>query len=229
MRVKIRLLFEKQILHLILLIVLLGVVLAVSNAGGFLIGSLWGINTSTWFYIALAVPVVHQVIVWFVWRTQLYLSLITRLFGPRGFNYYSIIFFMLFIARLVFIIILALSGKNTLHFSQAVLSALAVIIFIPNVYLLHSVVKYFGYKRALGIDHFDPSYRSKPLVREGIFKLTGNAMYVFGLLILWIPGLLSASTAALTAAFFNYTYIWVHYYFTEKPDMEKIYGSYDGF
>jgi len=136
---------------------------------------------------------------------------------------------MLFIARLVFIIILALSGKNTLHFSQAVLSALAVIIFIPNVYLLHSVVKYFGYKRALGIDHFDPSYRSKPLVREGIFKLTGNAMYVFGLLILWIPGLLSASTAALTAAFFNYTYIWVHYYFTEKPDMEKIYGSYDGF
>jgi len=31
-------------------------------------------------------------------------------------------------------------------------------------------------------------------------------------------------THALLLAGFNHLYIWVHYYCTEKPDMERIYG-----
>lgn len=223
---KIRLLFAGQVLHLVFLIILLGLVSVASTIGGFLTGSLLGVSTSTWFYVALAIPIVHQAFVWFVWRTQLHFSLITKLLGRAGFKSYSIIFFVLFISRLAFIIILALANKNSLHFNQLILSGLAVIILIPSVYLLRSVLKYFGYKRALGIDHFDLSYRHKPLVREGIFRLTGNAMYVFGFMILWIPGLLYSSSAALIVALFNHIYIWVHYYFTEKPDMERIYGSH---
>ncbi len=49
-------------------------------------------------------------------------------------------------------------------------------------------------------------------------------MYVFGLLIFWIPGLLTASSPALLVALFSHIYIWVHYYSTEKPDMARIYG-----
>jgi len=33
------------------------------------------------------------------------------------------------------------------------------------------------------------------------------------------------SEAALVAALFNHLYIWVHFYFTELPDMKFIYGE----
>ena len=94
-----------------------------------------------------------------------------------------------------------------------------------SLYLLYSIRKYFGFKRAYGIDHFDESYRNLPFVREGIFRFTGNAMYVFGFLVLWIPGLILFSKAALLAALFNHIYIWVHYYYTELPDIRHIYGN----
>lgn len=31
-------------------------------------------------------------------------------------------------------------------------------------------------------------------------------------------------TAGLAIALFNHHYIWVHYFATERPDMEEIYG-----
>jgi len=92
-------------------------------------------------------------------------------------------------------------------------------------YLFYSVRTYFGFNRAYGIDHFDESYRHLPFVREGIFKYTSNAMYTFGFLVLWVPGLIFFSKAALLAACFNHVYIWVHYYTTELPDIRYIYGS----
>jgi hypothetical protein len=48
-------------------------------------------------------------------------------------------------------------------------------------YTMYSVKKFFGFARAAGIDHFDPEYCSRPLVREGVFRWTSNAMYVFAI------------------------------------------------
>ena len=90
---------------------------------------------------------------------------------------------------------------------------------------MYSVLRYFGFKRAYGIDHFDRSFSDKPFVKKGIFRFSNNAMYKFGLLILWIPGLLLFSKPALIAALFQHIYIWIHYYFTEAPDMKHIYGK----
>ena len=50
-------------------------------------------------------------------------------------------------------------------------------------------------------------------------------MYVVGLAVLYLPGLLLLSEAAILVAFFNHIYIWVHYYTTEQPDMKTIYGN----
>jgi hypothetical protein len=50
-------------------------------------------------------------------------------------------------------------------------------------------------------------------------------MYIYGIMILYIPALLLFSKAALVVALFNHIYIWVHYYTTEIPDMKKIYGK----
>ena len=58
-----------------------------------------------------------------------------------------------------------------------------------------------------------------------MFKYTDNAMYKFGFLILWSIALFTLSKAALLAAAFNHLYIWVHFYFTELPDIRQIYGE----
>jgi hypothetical protein len=94
---------------------------------------------------------------------------------------------------------------------------------IPVIYTFYSVKKYFTLNRALGIDHFNSSYRQIGLVRKGIFKYTSNAMYIFGVMIIGTPALIFASKAALISALFNQTYLWVHYYTLELPDMKRIY------
>ena len=80
--------------------------------------------------------------------------------------------------------------------------------------------------RAFGIDHFQPgTIGNESFVKRGIFKYTSNGMYVYGFLILWIPGILFQSEAALIVALFNHIYIWVHYYYTELPDIKIIYAD----
>ncbi len=219
-----KLIFEKQVLHYFLLVVLLAAIFTISQVKGFLAGQFLYVGTPVWYYLAIAAAILHQVYVWFCWRTQLHLSLITKRYGQKGFLYYSIGFAILFILRFVLVVGLAVSNMNTLTANQLLLNILALLIAIPAFYLFYSVIKYFTIKRALGIDHFDLSYGKKPFVREGIFKFTSNGMYIFGLLILWIPGLLSSSQAALLVALFNHMYIWVHYYTTERPDIKRIYG-----
>ena len=132
---------------------------------------------------------------------------------------------LLFLARPVSIILLAISNAGSIALSPALRVIASLLLFLPLPYLMHSVLKYFGVKRALGIDHFDPAARNLPMVTQGIFKYVGNAMYTVGFLALWIPGILWASKAALLSAAFSHLYIWVHYFTVEKPDMAVIYGD----
>lgn len=217
--------FEKQLLHYVLLIILLSLTYLISRTGNFFEGQYYGINTITWFNLSIAIPIIHQIYVWFCWRTQLHYSLVTRLFGARGFTYYAIGFFTLAFMRICFVVILAISNRNSLYFDQFLFNFIAVIIAILAVYLFYSVGKYFKVKRALGIDHFDSSYGDRQLLKEGIYRYVNNGMYLFGVAIIWIPGLVHASRAALLSALFTHLYIWVHYYCTEKPDMKRIYTA----
>ena len=196
-----------------------------SEAAGNPSGTLWGITTKTWFWLTIAIPVIHQVYVWLIWRLELYQSTFTKRYGlKRSFRIYSIGFSVLFVSRLITIIILAYSNKDTLYLNPVLIYALALLITPLVIYLFYSVKRYFTLERAYGIDHFDKHY-NEPYVKNGIFKYTDNGMYVFGLMILYLPGLLLLSEAALLAALFNHIYIWVHYYFTERPDMLEIYGD----
>lgn len=217
-------LFTRQIQHVILLLLLLvGLWLLLDEAT--LIGSWLGLPTSVWLTIAIMVPIVHQVYVWLIWRQELLYGRITQLFGANAFTYYAIGFTIFFVSRLLSIIALALSNRDSLALSPTLAYLLTLICLIPAIYTMYSVRKYFGFKRAYGMDHFDPSYRTMPFVSQGIFRYTGNAMYLFGFLLLWAPGLLLLSKAALLAALFNHLYIWVHYYCTELPDIRAIYGK----
>lgn len=192
-------------------------------------GDLWGINTDIWLVIAIASPIIHQIYVLICWRVELYGQMITKSFGKeKGFKLYKIGFAILILSRIVTIVLLAISNEGTLNINPYFSYICSCILLIPVIFLFYSVKKYFGMDRAFGIDHFEPE-KSKltPIVRKGIFKYTSNGMYVYGFLALWIPGLLFFSKAALMVALFQHIYIWIHFYFTELPDMKFIYGSND--
>lgn len=216
--------FEKQGWHFVLLALLLvGAVLFAQ--GDMLAGQLWGLSTQAWLWIAIAVPIIHQVYVWLFWRLELHHGLVTRWFGESGFPIYKAGFTILFAARPISILLVGISNYDTLTCPPALMYAAAVLALIPGLYTMYSVVHYFGMDRAYGIDHFDESYRDAPFVKQGMFKYTDNAMYKFGFLILWSIALFTLSKAALLAAAFNHLYIWVHFYFTERPDIQRIYGK----
>ena len=192
----------------------------------FLAGELWGISTYYWFIFTLLSPVVHQIYVLICWRSELYYKSISNLFGNKGFKLYKIGFALLILSRPVTITLLAISNTMTLNINTTFSYVLSAIMIIPAIYLFYSVKKYFGMDRAFGIDHFYPDkYKSEPMVNQGIFKYTSNGMYIYGFFILWIPGILLQSESAILLALFNHLYIWVHYYFTELPDMKMIYGK----
>lgn len=223
---KTRKIFKYQIWHLLSLTVMIFAInLYISGASDILNGELWGLGTKVWFWLAIMIPVIHQIYVWIVWRFELHYRTFTRRYGlKRSFTIYAVGFSLLFVSRLLAIIILAYSNKDSLQINPIFTYALALLITPLVIYLFYSVKKYFTIERAYGIDHFDKHY-NEPYVKQGIFKYTDNGMYVFGLMILYLPGLLLVSEAAILVALFNHIYIWVHYYFTERPDMLEIYGD----
>lgn len=219
--------FKHQHWHILILIFLLFCIyFIIQSDANILDGEFYGISTSSWFVFALLSAILHQIYVVICWRTELYNKSISNLFGTSGFILFKIGFAILILSRPITIILLAFSNANTFHINKSLSYLIAVIVLIPSIYLFYSVKKYFGMDRAFGIDHFYPEkHKDDAMIKKGIFKYTSNGMYVYGFLILWVPGILLQSKAALLVALFHHIYIWVHYYFTELPDMKFIYGS----
>jgi protein-S-isoprenylcysteine O-methyltransferase Ste14 len=184
-----------------------------------------GVSDYTWFFSLLILVIAHQVIVWFVWRSQLCFSLLSRIFGKYDLLVWGIIFIPFLLLRPVLALGLGLSDSGSMIELRGVQIIFGLLLMVPVVYTLWSINKYFGIPRALGGDHFRQQYREMPLVRKGAFKYSVNAMYTFVFLIFWAIGFLTGSFAALAAALFQHAYIWVHLYCTEEPDMRVIYGN----
>jgi len=221
----VKLLFEKQIYNYLGLAVLLAILSCLAKFPGVNVGRLWGIDTQAWFGLSIGVVIVHQFYVWIVWRTELHLGLMSKWFGKRAFSIWAVSFMILLVMRFSIVFVLGYSNRGTWYVHPALGWGLTFIILAPAIYTSYSIIKYFSIKRALGIDHFDPAYRQLGLVRKGMYRFTPNAMYVFAAMVVWIPALIFASKAALISAFFNYAYLWVHYFTLEKPDMRRIYAD----
>jgi len=219
--------YQGQFLHLVCVLILLVALFFVSDFPRFDEGAFLGLSTATWISLCVGGAILHQVYVWLCWRLELDGQRFTRFFGKHAFQFFQFGFAVLIALRPVFAFALGWSNRATLPIDPWLGFGVAIVLAAPSIYLVYSVRKYFGFERAFGIDHFDETYRDLPLVRKGIFTWTPNAMYVFGFLILWVPGFLFQSVAALAVAAFSHAYIWVHYYCTEKPDMDRIYGQTD--
>jgi len=156
---------------------------------------------------------------------ELHLGLWKRWFGQKAFMVWAVPFAILLVSRMILEFPLGYSNRGTLAIPPALAWGITVVILIPAVYTFYSIKTYFSFTRAAGADHFDPAYRKLGLVRQGIFRFTPNAMYLFAAMMVWIPALMFGSRAALISAFFNHAYLWVHFYTLEQPDMKRIYGE----
>lgn len=217
--------FSHQHWHILLLLILIvALYFTLETDPAFLLGELWGFSTLSWLVLAILSPIMHQLYVLLCWRYQLHHQSISKAFGTKGFKFYKIGFTLLILSRPITLVLLAISNAWTLNIDTTLSYVLSALMLLPAIYLFYSLRKYFGIDRAFGIDHFYPEkFKNTPMVNKGIFKYTANGMYVYGFLVLWLPGLLLQSKAAILVALFNHLYIWVHYYFTELPDMKVIY------
>lgn len=216
--------FYRQIWHLLALLILLPIVWAFA-APVMGEGSWLGITDITWFWLTIGTAVLHQIVVWIVFRLQLGWATLSKIFGRFDLFIWSLIFLPFLLARVITLLGLAKSDSSSLFLPELIALALAFFLLIPAIYTIWSVLRYFGIIRALGADHFRVSYRKMPLVKKGIFRWNSNSMYSFAFFLLWFIALFLGSQAALSAALFQHLYIWVHYFCTEKPDMEIIYDK----
>ncbi len=216
---------EKQGWQLLIAVLLAGGVWLAARVMD-LSGSYLGVSTGSWLSLAVLLPVIHQFYVVLLWRGELYYQWLSRKFGEKAFQVWALGFMILFLARPVTILALGIADQGSQPISPLLKFPLIAACTLICLYLAYSFVRYFGIKRALGMDHFQPdSFRKQPFVRQGIFNWSSNAMYSYGFLGLWLIGLIFQSRAALLGALFNHLFIWAHYYFTELPDMQVIYGE----
>jgi len=184
---------------------------------------LWGMSAITWAKLAIAFALAHQIIVAMVFRLQLHLDLMVRLFGDNALKIWGVVFLPLLAARPLLILATGLASIGTLEGSRTLHLITGLALLAPAIWGMHSVLKYFTIPRALGGDHFYDRYANMPLVNQGLFKYSENGMYSIVFLGLWGIALLTGSWNALVVAFFQHAYIWVHMYCTEDPDMRIIY------
>ncbi|MFW5999508.1 MAG: methyltransferase [Halanaerobiaceae bacterium] len=215
--------FHRQFLHFLALLILVPITWSFS-APVMGEGSWLGIADITWFWLGVGMAILHQIIVWIVFRLQLGWAALSKVFGRKDLFVWGLIFLPLLAVRPFFVFGLAYSTLGSLLIPRTFAVILAILLLIPSIFTFWSVFKYFGIIRAMGADHFRIRYRHMSLVKQGAFKYSSNAMYSFALFVLWSLGLILGSRAALGVALFEYAYAWVHYFCTEKPDMEIIYN-----
>lgn len=185
--------------------------------------ALLGRSDSFWLWSTVAVAIVQQVLGWLVFRAQLGWALLTRWFGKADLAAWGLIFGGLLLGRLLLLAMLGIADYGSIALPPMVTLPAAAILMLPALYTRYSVLRYIGLERAIGGDHFRWNYRQMPLVRNGAFRWSENAMYSFAFLALWSVAFFTRSQAALALALFQHAYVWVHFLYTEKPDMQLLY------
>lgn len=187
---------------------------------------LW-LGAADWARLSILLAVAHQIVVALVFRFQLYTGFLSRLFGPRDLTVWGAVFFPFLVARpltLLTVGLLSLGALTPWRWAEIGIGAAFIAL---AAYTMHSVLRHFTFRRALGGDHFRDEIIALPLVRKGAFRFTSNAMYSVAFLGLWGIALACGSWNALVVALFQHAYIWVHMYLIEAPDMARLYGSAD--
>lgn len=138
---------------------------------------------------------------------------------------YLPIFIVLLIARPISLLFLAFVDRDSLEITMSLRILITMALALPAAYAMYSVFRYFGVRRAAGADHYFAEYRNLPMESRGLFKYTNNGMYLYGFLGIWAIAFGFASLAAIVVCAFAHIYIWVHFLFVERPDMNYLYSQ----
>ncbi len=178
-KLSVKFLFEGQLQHLMLLILLVsGTIFLASPVLG---DGVWmELSNTNWLVAVITVSIIHQISGWFVFRFQLVYSLFSRLFGKHDLLIWGILFFPMLILRVLLTLGLGLADFGSMGDFRTLQIILAGVLIIPFGFTIWSIGRYLGVARALGGDHFREAYRGMPLVKEGAFKFSTNAIYTFG-------------------------------------------------
>lgn len=179
-----------------------------------------GFNAYQWLVINIWIHIIHIGYVWICWRSELLWKSVSKSIGFENY-FYGFIFL---ISLRFFTLVIPFVDYASLYKPNALSFMVSIIMFVPIIYTLYSVKKYFGFKRAVGIDHFDKKYRNIPFENRGMFKWVSNSMYTFGLLLPLAVAVLTGSKIMFLVGIFTYLGGWLHYFATEKPDMNLIYN-----
>jgi len=180
-----------------------------------------GISAKSWFLFAMMTPLLHLGYVWVCWRAELCWKTISQ---TIGFKPYAVIMIIIGILRLSGIG-LSFADYGSWFIPGWIAWSVSVLIFIPFIYTIYSIKKYFGFMRATGIDHFDPSYKDKPFEKRGIFKWSSNAMYTFAIALFFGFAISAGSKAMFVFAVYTYIGTLLNDLCTEKEDFKVIYGN----
>jgi len=155
---------------------------------------------------------------------ELYYKLISKVFKEKAFKIHAVLFNIFLLLRLAMCLILGFTDYNSLIIDFSLRVIFIIILLVPALYTFYSLIRYFSFTRAAGYDHFNTAaYKDDFIVKKGMFKYSKNAIYKYGALIIWALAFIFASKALLINGLFCHLLIWVHYYTTEKPDMDYIY------
>jgi len=182
-----------------------------------------GLTAIGWAKTSIALALIHQIIVAFVFRLQLHKNLMTNLFGQKDMKVWAVIFMPLLIARPITVILTGWADTVPITDYRMIEMILGAALLAPAIYGMHSTLVHFSLPRALGGDHFRDEYLAMPMVTKGIFRYTANGMYGVVFLGLWGIALLFGSWNALVLALFQQAYIWVHMYCTETQDLRRMF------
>jgi hypothetical protein len=177
-------LFEGQLQHLaIVFLMTLGAISLLTNPND--APRLLQLTSYDWAIVSIALALIHQIIVALVFRAQLHHKALTRMFKKNDMPIWAAIFMPLLVARPLGLIMVGWADTTSISGQRVLEIVSGVALLIIAIWAMHSVLVYFTLPRALGGDHFRDDYAAMPLVREGAFKYTTNAMYGVVFLGLW--------------------------------------------
>jgi len=183
------------------------------------------LSASGWFIFSWIAALLFHAWIVFFWRMEYHYEKISTWFGERGFTVYRAGFVILSLSSLLPLIPISYFTRGTADIHDT-LKLILITVTTPLIFwAAFSVIQFFGINRAFGGDHFLQKYRDMPLEKRGTFKYIPNSMYVIILLLLYHPGLFYESFAGLLAALLHHTFVWAHYFCTERPDIKIIYGD----
>lgn len=173
--------------------------------------------------LAVLSSLAHQLWVAFFWRVQLHTDLF-RGAETTAFAVYRVGFVLLALLRGAAIVLVSFLDTGSLALPATLTIGVAALLLALSAYGMYSVIRYFGVNRAFGSDHFFPEVRSLGFVRKGVFRFTSNGMYSVTVLFIYIVPVLLQSEVGIGMALFHHLHLWIHYFCTERIDLDAIYG-----